>query len=179
MIFIIIFTIIAVVVASTILSIIYVKRKNEEQEKCYNAAFNIIKEDLLDYSIQNSIIHNKREPSGERLMLRLKTIKSKKKDSFVFDPSKGIYIGRRKADNKNIICLNDIRVSQNHCVIYTDGIRMYIQDLNSLNGTVVKRGMKSYFLGQGNIMELKNKDRLHIGAAIFKVTVFYYNAITM
>lgn len=173
------FIIIFFVIILTIFSVVYVKRQNEQWEKCYNAAFNIIKEDMLDYSIKNPLNTYTMEPSGARIMIELKMLNSKKKDSYVFDPAKGVSIGRRKSEGKNMICLTDISVSGNHCMIYSSGNSVYFQDMGSSNGSTIKRGFRKYFVGNGNVMELKTKDKLFIGISEFKINIFYYDVFMM
>lgn len=175
----IVFIIIFLVILLTIVSVFYVKRQNEQWEKCYNAAFNIIKEDMLDYSIKNLSNTYEMEPSGARMMIELKMLNAKKKDSYVFDPAKGVSIGRKKAEGNNMICLNDISVSGNHCMIYGSGNNVYLQDMGSSNGSTVKRGFRKYFVGNGNVMELRTKDKLFIGISEFKINIFYYDVFMM
>lgn len=179
MIIVVVFIAAVIVVGTIILGIVVTKKRNAEKQKYYSAAANIVKEDLLNYSIQNRMIHNSVQPTEARLMLYLKTIDANNKYSYVFDPAKIIRIGRKKINDKNTICLNDIKVSHEHCAIYTDGYKVYLQDMNSLNGSIVKRGFRKYMLNGGNVMEIKSKDKLYIGSVIFQVTIFYYDSLTM
>lgn len=168
-----------IVIGLIVLGIVITKQRNAEIQKYYSAAANIVKEDLLDYSIKNNIVNGSNQPTVARLMLYLKTVNGKNRYSYVFDPAKIIRVGRKKINDKNTICLNDIKVSHEHCIIYTDGYRVYLQDMNSLNGTVVKRGFKKYLLNNGEVMEIVSKDKLYIGSVIFQVTIFYYDSLTM
>lgn len=170
---------IILVMAVNVIVIFKMKRKNEFWKKTYGAAENIIKEDLLNYSIQNNYEYQMIEPNGYRLMTCFHNVSDKDKSSYVFDPSKGIYIGRKKMKSSNAIYLNDINVSGEHCLIYSDGIKVYIQDCNSTNGTKIKRHLRKYFLRDGQVMELQNKDRLYIGATCFRLLIFAYDAFSM
>lgn len=171
---ILVFVVIGSVVIFVILTTVYIQKRSEMIEGRYRAAENIINEDLLNYSIRNHAIHKDREPSKAKLMVCLKPMHTKEKDSYVFDPEKGIYIGRRRSDEKNMVYLNDIQVSKEHCVIYSYGERIYMKDMNSSNGSIVKRRFTRYSLAEGNVMELHDKDKLYIGSAVIKVFIFYY-----
>lgn len=174
---IIIFAAIVAAVIFVILITVSVQKRSEMLEGRYRAAANIIKEDLLNYSIRNPMTHNDHEPSGARLMVCLQPMHTKEKAPYVFDPARVIYIGRKISVEKNMICLNDIQVSMEHCMIYTDGSRIYIKDMNSSNGSVVKRGFQRYYLAGGNAMELMNRDKIYIGKTVIKVFIFYYDLL--
>ncbi len=150
--------------------------KKSKQRKYYVAAGNILREDYLNYSLQNPMYANSdfSEPNCRKTMIYLKSKSSGKKLQFVFDPEKKILIGRDKY--KSNIYINDVFVSQNHCCIFSKNDRVYLQDLNAVNGTFVKRGLiKKYRIFDGYKIMLKSGDRIIIGANKFKVILFYFD----
>lgn len=154
--------------------------RENERKKYYAAAGNILREDFLNYSLQNPMNADKcfSEPMGRKTMLYLKSKSSGKNIRFVFDPEKKILIGRDKY--KSNIYINDVFVSQNHCCIYSKNGNIYLKDLNSANGTIVKRALfKRYRIFDGCKIKLKSKDRIIIGANEFKVTLFYFDMSLM
>lgn len=175
----VIFITAAIMISSVIFGIVVTKKKNAERHKYYSAAANIVKEDLLNYSIKNNLSGCELKPSGERIMVYIKAVSGKNKNSYVFDPAKIIYIGRSTFEDKNSICLNDSKVSHNHCAIYSDGYNVFLQDMNSLNGSMIKRGLRKYWINNGNIIQIEDKDKLYIGSVILRITVFYYDSLTM
>ena len=143
-----------------ILTILNHLRKSERQ-KYYAAAGNILREEFLNYSIQNTI-----SPDSGR------------KTQFVFDPEKVIRIGRDSGESN--IFINDAAVSQFHCRIYSQDDHVYLQDMRSSNGTFLKRGLlKSYGIYDGNQIELRTGDRITVGSSEFDVCLFYYDLNTM
>ena len=113
-----------------------------------------------------------------KIMIYIKTLNRKQKAQFVFDPEKGVNIGRDS--EKNNIFINEASVSMNHCKIFSDNMKVYICDLNSSNGTILKRGLfGNYLLEGGNSCELMSGDRVCIGSNVFKITLFYYDMVTM
>lgn len=150
--------------------------KKSERQKYYAAAGNVLREEFLDYSLQNTVTTERiiTEPRPAKMMLYLKSKSSGKKAQFVFDPEKEISIGRNVADNS--IFINDPQVSQLHCCIYSENDRVYIRDMCSANGTFVKRGMFTrYDLFNGNQMELQTGDKIVVGPCEFSVCLFYYD----
>ncbi len=157
--------------------VIFIKARKDEINNYYSAAQNILKENKLDDLLKNP--YNRRD-SKENLrikpMLYLK-IKDKSKCRYVFDLADNVYIGRDK--ERNQVCVNEAIVSQQHCVITSDGVNAYVQDLNSSNGLEVKRRFTTYTLGCGNSMILMSKDVLKIGTTRIKVVVFYFDMTLM
>lgn len=161
--------------ALTIVYVVYNHIKKTEKQKYYAAAGNILREEYLNYSLRNTIDGNSEvpEPKSAKMMIYLKSKSSGKKTQFVFDPEKTVRIGR---DNSSNIFINEALVSQEHCLIYASGDRVYLQDLGSANGTVVKRGaFKSYTLFDLNQIELLTGDVIQVGSSQFKVCLFYYD----
>lgn len=151
-----------------------------ERQKYYAAAGNILREEFLNYSLQNTVSPKSSisEPSASKYMLYLKSKSSGKKTQFVFDPEKEIVIGRDNA--RCTIYINEAEISQIHSRIYSSGGRVFLQDMNSSNGTYVKRGLlKKYELRGGNQIELRTGDKIIIGACVFNVCLFYYDLNTM
>ncbi len=162
-----------------VFSIIFHVKKSERQ-KYYVAAGNILREEFLNYALQNTISpeHNIAEPKTAKMMIYLKSKCGGKKNRFVFDPEKPINIGR--GSNNINIYINDMSVSQNHCRIYSQGNSIFLQDVDSANGTVLERGpFKRYFLSNRNQIELKSKDKIIISSNEFRVTIFYFDLATM
>ena len=67
----------------------------------------------------------------------------------------------RKDDNS--IVLSDQHVSGNHAKIVVRNDSLFIEDLNSTNGTYLNRNKIS------SKMKLSNKDEIKIGTAVFKI----------
>lgn len=164
-----------VAVAVIIFGTISHLRKMEKQ-KYYVAAGNILREDMLNYSLQNTMFgsSNSELPSGIKPMVYIKSKASGKKTSFVFDPQKKIFIGRDRY-NSNIF-INETYVSNQHCVINIRNGNVFLQDLNSSNGTVLERGiLKKYFLTGGEGIFLRTGDKIIVGSIVLKLVIFNYD----
>lgn len=170
--------IVIIAVALIVFIVVYNRKKNEEL-KYYSAAGNILREDFLDYSLQNHMINGQigKEPRGRKMMIYIKT-KGNKNGRYVFDPEKKVNIGRDK-HNGNIY-INDNSVSQKHCCIYSQDDYIYLKDCNSANGTVLLRGwLGKYSISGGSKVLLKSGDRIGVGPCVFKVKLFYYDMSLM
>lgn len=164
----------------TIMFVVISHLKKTERQKYYAAAGNILREEFLNYALQNTINpeSNISEPKSGKIMLYLKSKSTGKKTQFVFDPEKIVKIGRDNSESN--IFINDISVSQKHCQIYSIENTVYLQDLNSANGTIVKSGLlKKYLIFNGNQIELRTGDKIIIGSSVFKVYLFYYDLTLM
>jgi len=160
-----------------VVTVIFVKARNDERDNYYSAAESILKENKLDDFLRNPYNGGgQRSEEYLRPMLFLK-FKDKSKSRFVFDLSQGIYIGRDKDVNQ--VCVNEAIVSHNHCRIFSNGAGTFIQDLNSSNGLEVKRGITRYALASGNTMEIFTKDTIKIGTTEMKIVIFYFDAALM
>lgn len=154
--------------------------RKTEMQKYHAAAGNILREEFLNYSLQNTVspVIDISEPRTSKVMLYLKSKSSGKKTQFVFDPEKEIVIGRDS--EKCTIYINEAQVSQIHSRIYMLGDSVFLQDMNSSNGTFVNRGIfKKYAILGGNQIELRTGDKIIIGPCVFDVCLFYYDLNAM
>ncbi len=172
---IIIIILLVLFVALIVLSVRSHLQKSEKQ-KYYAAAGNILREEFLNYSLQNTLsAENSIEvPRAAKVMVYLKSKSTGKKAQFVFDPEKGINFGRDSSESN--VFINDPAVSQLHCRVYSENDHVYLQDEYSSNGTFLKRGLtKQYALYDGNQIELQTGDTLIVGSSRFKICLFYYD----
>lgn len=146
--------------------------RRKEKEKYYRAAKRMIQEEYLNYCISNPAVRQPEPVRFSRTMLYLKPCR-KNTEGYVFDPAYGICIGRDKGSCD--ICLEDITVSARHCELFWYKGCLFLRDLNSQNGTEIKKGFFSHTL-YGETDLLQNRERFKVGDTWFKVTVFYYDA---
>lgn len=165
-----------VILAILIGFIVRIQLRKQEMNKYYVAAQRIIQEQCLNYSIQNPLNSKMVRPQTQKMMLCLKIEKAKNK-SFVFDPMEKIYIGRN--NNENSICLQDAIVSGRHCCLFLYGNEIWIQDLNSANGTFVKRGMRSPYALKGTQMQVFSGDKIFVGNTVFKLEMFICDMLSV
>lgn len=172
----VIILIIAAAAASAVVTVV-INRKKEEKQKYYMAAGNILKGEFLDYALQNPADGgNNGMPNGRKMMLYIKSLNTKPKQQFVFDPEKPVLIGREQG--KSNIYINEAFVSQYHCRIFSNGPDVYLQDMNSLNGTVVKKGLFCKIrVINGSGVKLSSGDIIRIGSNKFKVILFFYDMV--
>lgn len=166
--------------ACAVVSVIVSNMKKNEKIKYYTAAGNTLREDFLNYSLQNHSGETAdiRVPRTGKMMIYLKANSKGKKIQLVFDPEREVNIGRDKFSSN--IYINDPTVSQKHCCIYSVDDRVYLRDLYSANGTYIKRGIgKRYHIVEGGSIELADKDTIVVGSNELKVTLFFYDMTAM
>ena len=165
--------IVIAVIAIFIGCIIIIKHRQNVEQKYYDAAYQMVKEDYLTQSILNRNMDS--NYLEQKKMICIKFCNSKSKQGYVFNPEKGVQIGRDK--NSNSICIPNSVVSQVHCRILSTQNQIYIQDLNSTNGFTVKRRLSKYPISNGETMFLENKDKILIGNAILEINIFDFEML--
>lgn len=146
--------------------------RKREREKYYHAAKRMIQEEYLNYCISNPANHVLTPVKLSRTMICLKPLR-KDEEGYVFDPERGVMIGRDK--EKCDLCLQDVTVSGQHCELFLYKGNVFLQDLDSQNGTVVKKRIFSHTL-YGDLELLRNKDRFKVGNTWFTIMIFFYDS---
>ena len=169
--------IVIICLAVVLLEIIFLmisNKKNREQINYMKAAANIARDMELDYLLRNPYaldaagsvmpdIHN---------FICLSQKNAQTKQEYVFGLNNVINIGR--ARNNNQLIVNDNMVSEYHCAIYRDQGTVFIRDLNSANGLILKTGkMKKYLISDGNSAVLSDGNTIVIGTMEFLVRFIY------
>lgn len=169
---------IAILALVGIVSLLFViSRKRIENKKIFAAAKNLVKNEFLDFSLKNCS-ENQDEILKQRVLLYIKTMNTKEKQSLVFDPNKVIYWGRNSDFCQ--IYINDLAVSKVHCKIYCDNYKVYLNCISKNGYVIVKRNLfTKYQVNPGYQLQLKSKDRIIIGSCEFKVKIFLYNLNNM
>lgn len=156
----------------------FLRRRIIKQKKKRNqAAFDILKEDALCNALTNPVLTGRVEESRyqleDKVMLQLLTKQAKKKVNYIFNPEKVITFGRNPKTSD--VCLRDPLVSGTHCTIFKNEDKVWIKDMGSSNGTIVKRKRTRCVLENEEALELKDKDVFQIGEISFRVKLFYIN----
>lgn len=141
-------------------------KKKKDQE--FKAAALLLKERQL----QNAIDMNQSRQGQRENMVLVVSWKDDKKREYIFDPARGVQIGRDREANQ--ICVPLDTVSQQHCMIFSNGDFMYVKDLNSANGTFLKRGFKTYRVYDCEL--LLDNDKVIVGGISFKVRSFWVDS---
>ena len=158
--------VIAIVLAG-IISYIMINSRKAEMQKYYGAAYKMIKEICLANALKNQ---KPRENHEQKVIIYLKW-KDREKQGYVFDPQQGVRIGRNPG--KNEICIREKMISGQHCVIYLSEGMLAIQDLNSSNGTWIRRGFWKHRLQGAEY--LLSGDKIIVGGLKLTVTIFTFD----
>lgn len=155
-----------IVVGLVIANIVRCKMKKHRLEKRQNAAYELLKEEALDYAIKNGSDSAFR--MDKKLMLHVKS-KEISVDA-VFDPQEKVIIGRSK---DSTIAINSPVISGHHCQLELTEGKVYAKDLGSSNGTIHKRGLKKQTIDSGASVEILSGDKIIVGGISFKIALFY------
>lgn len=144
-----------------------VSSRAAEKEKMYDAAYKIMKEECLNQSIR---VHRPKEGADLKIMLYLKW-KDTQKQGYVFHTERAIRIGRNPKVND--ICIRENSVSDTHCMLYNHQGQIVLEDLNSKNGTYIRRGLKKQLV-QGR-QYVYSGDQIVVGSQKISLTIFVFD----
>ena len=152
-------------------------RRHEERMQYYSAAKALVQSDILEYEIQNQATHKLAAPKARRIILYLR-VHTRPPKKYVLDPQKGITFGR---DSKTCdVLLNEATVSEHHCCIREENGQVWLTDLGSSNGTVLRKGLfRRVRLHGGQSVRVGSGDRLIVGSTVFDLTLFLFDNTTM
>lgn len=158
---------IALAVIALVFFLVSGNRKNSLEKKMNEASARLLKEEYL-----SSVLDGSQKSFSEqnmKLLIRLSWNEHGKQE-FVVDPAKGIVFGR---DKNNQVIVDYEKVSAEHCRIILNNGRLFLQDMNSLNGTFLIRGRKTYRVQ--NMTALADGDVIQIGGRKFTINPFYFD----
>lgn len=140
-----------------------VKRENERRAAA---------EVLFRYRGLDSILFNdsSENPWQQRIYVCI-SYRDERKEECVFDPETVISIGYEPEANQ--LAILDKSVSGRHCQIYSENGCVFVRDLQSENGTWIKRGLsKARVQGAAEIFD---GDSLLIGPAMLRIFLRVYH----
>ena len=159
-------TVLAVIVA--VIIIVIAKKKKNRKAGRLNAAAILLREVHLD-----DVISRDKTSEMERIRPVLElSWKYDRRQSYLFDPISPIRVGRDP--NRNQICIRKDSVGAEHCILVMYNGALTVQDLDSRNGTFIKRGHKRYRVN-GRVY-VKNGDRLEVGGLSMKINLFMFDS---
>lgn len=147
-------------VAVSVLLLLYYRRENEKYRAYRRAASRL----LSIHALRRSLRREESLRSSVRTMLILGW-EDDGWQEYIFDLAEGVWIGRGKEGNQLVIY--DLNVSRNHCRLTEQNDCLYLEDLESANGTLVKKnGRWKRVWGKEQIRE---GCEFSVGPVIFKV----------
>lgn len=156
------------ILAAVITTVVILRRRRAARTAKMRAAAVLLREGQLNNAISREF---GQDLGRSRFILEL-SWKDEIKRDYLFDPSTPVRIGRDA--EKNQVCIRRDTVSSEHCLLVMYKGALTIQDLNSSNGTYIRRNRNRYRV-DGRVY-LKNGDRLEIGGLSIKVNVFFFDA---
>lgn len=153
------------VIAVTITGVVLKKIRQNKMIKRLDAAYELLKDEALDYALSHS--GNGKFRMDQKVMIQV--VSKELGIDTVFDPEKKITIGRAR---DNMISLNSPQISAHHCTILRENEVLFVQDLNSSNGTIVEHGVRRYKLHNGAIRQLYSKDKIEIAGITIQIFLF-------
>lgn len=157
---------IILVVATTFLAALILRMlKKSEEERYYNAAAQMIREEILNDSIsrEKKILKD----SQLKMMVYIKC-NGRQKDGYVFHGAREIRIGRKMPQYG--IYLKDKEISSFHCrIIWYEG-RLWLEDMQSSNGTFIRRGLQKHQVDRP--ICLRSRERVYLGNSYLDIQIF-------
>ena len=152
----------------SVIALIVVKRRERKDElACIRAGELLMREKELDSRIFAGSRSGNR--SGRKMLVRLKW-KDGQVYSYVFDPGSGIRFGRGEGCDISVLWES---ISAEQCILFERNGNLYVEDLNSANGTFILRGRKTYRAAPS--IQVTEGDTISIGDIHFRIHIFYVN----
>ena len=142
--------------------------KKRDEKYRFEAAARLIKEEMLNEMIAPPSLTP--EMYNRRLLVEL-SWEDSEKQRYMVDPAKGIKFGRSSMTNDVIVDWPTI--SANHCVLFLQNSRLFVQDLSSGNGTFVMQRNKQ--VRARPTAEIRDGDCIIIGGIRFTVHTYFLN----
>ena len=149
----------------------YVRTKKQKRE-IEKSLYKFLEERVLNLSLQHRITSEQAALSEyQKLFLCVDFLDTKPHMMHIFSLEECITIGRNQS---NIICIRDSKLSRVHCKISLIQGRLYLQDLGSANGTILKRGiLKKIHLTANKAEELFQEDIIVVGNYRMRIHTYY------
>lgn len=149
-------------------------RHQEERQRYYSAARALVQSEILDQEIRNgSGGPAAGEPTARRLLLYLR-VHTRPVKKYVLDPRRGILFGR-DAQSCDVL-LSEGVISEQQCRIVEHRGAIWLTDLGSANGTLVRKGVfRTLRLRGGQSVRLDSGDRLILGSVRFDLILFPFD----
>lgn len=160
---------VAAVVCLTLLGF----RHQEERQRYYSAARALIQSEIVDKEIRNGGGPEAGDPTARRLLLYLR-VHTRPMKKYVLDPRRGILFGR-DAQSCDVL-LSEVVISEQQCRIVEHRGAIWLTDLGSANGTLVRKGLfRTLRLRGGQSVRLDSGDRLILGSVRFDLILFPFD----
>ena len=163
----------AVLLLAEIMVLMHMNRRNKEMLEYRREGESIYDNKLLELQLRNPYKpdYDKTEKTLSKWFIVLKAINSRQGAKYVYSLDDSITIGRARSGN--MLVMNDITVSEQHCVIFLTEGKLILRDQNSANGVVVSNGLfKKYLVADGSSIAITDGCRITIGSMTFKVSLF-------
>ncbi|MCC8151639.1 MAG: FHA domain-containing protein [Lachnospiraceae bacterium] len=148
------------------------KRRKKRKRDTFKSIYKLMERRVLDKTLQNRITSDQAASEEyQSLFLRVEFPDTTPWVASVFALDEPVTIGRSR---ENKISLRDGEVSRIHCKIARVGFNLYLQDLGSANGTLLRHGLfRKCSMKAQQIESLEDGDRIVIGNFRLRIRVFY------
>lgn len=160
------------VIVECLIFIIKYRKSEKERRLIEKSLYRFLEDRVLNLSLHHRITKEQAVAlEYQKLFLCVDFMDTKPHMMHLFSLDDCVTIGRSQ---NNIICIRDSGLSRMHCKISLIQGKLYLQDLGSANGTIIKRGMFQQIpvCAQG-IAELYQGDILRIGSYCLKINTYY------
>lgn len=153
-------------------------RRREERQRYYSAARALVQDEILNHEIRSQVTGiSAAELTARRFLLYLR-VHTKPMKKYVLDPRRGILFGRdvRSCD----VLLSEAVISEHQCKISEYKGAVWLTDLGSANGTILRKGLFSTLrLRGGQSVRVESGDQLILGSVRFDLIIFPFDGSMM
>lgn len=130
----------------------------------------VMQNNVIDLALVGTNRNAEEFRQSGKLFLYLEIKRTKPAICHVYDMEKPVRIGRNETENQ--ICIQDMKVSREHAVIWQQDNCLYLADISERNVTGIKRGLRTLWLTGGQSERLYSKDVILVGHMRIKIRIF-------
>lgn len=163
---------IALTVLEVITTIVSLNKQRSNKKLTLECLQKMVEYNVLNATLNHPIVSEQALAyEYNKLFLKVEFMDAKPYLAYLFDLSESVTVGR---DRENKIIIRDDAVSRVHCKFYTMNGQVFVQDLNSSNGTTIRgKWFGKVKLQSNNMVSVVNGDKVVVGGYIMKIHILY------
>lgn len=160
------------IVSEIVICVIRLRKEKKQERDTLTSLRKFVEYEVLNMTLRNPVTNEQATDYVlGRAFLRIEFPESKSWIAYLFNLDECITIGRSR---ENKICIRDERLSRTHCKIYVTNGYMWLQDLGTANGTVLKKGLfRKVCLAPQETTSLEHGDVIVVGKHKMRVKIYY------
>jgi len=164
--------VLVIVFIELIIVLLSLKKKNHRERLTCQNLYKLLEVRVLNRNLQNRIsTEAAAQYEWQQMFVRLEFLDARPWLAYLYATDECITIGRSR---ENMVFIRDDLLSRMHCKIVAQNNVLYLQDMGTTNGTILKKGLFSKtVLASQEIKVLNSGDIIYVGHYRIRVKIYY------